>query len=294
MTQNRFYSNVANVTTLTNAGGINNTTTNIIVAATTGFPTSFPFMLRLEPGTLNEECVLVNSGSGTSGSPYSATRGWDGTPAVAHGAGVIVKHGFSQVDFQEPAAHLNAVGPGGSPNPHGLPDLAWNNTLSTMIGTVSVASTTSTITFSSIPSSYKNLRIYWTAISSTTNNNANLQMNFNGSTTAYDYEWIIVNNSTTPTGAHTGNTTFGIAGFPWGNGSTTIPGSGVIHIPGYSGTLEKRYTFEATASDTSTVAWILAVGSGGWTGTAAINQISFTLNLGSFLAGSLFSLYGDI
>lgn len=99
---NRNYSNTAVSTTLN--GSITNSGTSVVLNAQTGMPTP-PFLLSIEPDTGNEELVLVNSGAGTSGSPYVVVRGQDGTTGVAHNNGVTVQHRVSAVDFADSRAH---------------------------------------------------------------------------------------------------------------------------------------------------------------------------------------------
>lgn len=102
----RYYSNTAVATTLANSGGITPTSTQLILDSTTGYPTQFPFTLRLDPDTQNEELVTVNSGAGTSSSPYVVSRGSDGTTAKSHAQYSPVTHGFSARDLREPQDHM--------------------------------------------------------------------------------------------------------------------------------------------------------------------------------------------
>lgn len=102
----RYYSNTAVATTLENSGGITPTSTQLILGNTTGYPTQFPFTLRLEPDTPNEELVTVNSGAGSAGSPYVVSRGSDGTTAKSHAQFSPVTHGFSARDFREAQDHI--------------------------------------------------------------------------------------------------------------------------------------------------------------------------------------------
>lgn len=97
----RNYSAVALGTTITS--GINNVTTTIPVAATTGFP-STPFIAILEPDTTNEEVVLVTNVAGLN---LTVTRGYDSTTAVAHVINMPFQHSFSAIDFREPNAFIN-------------------------------------------------------------------------------------------------------------------------------------------------------------------------------------------
>jgi hypothetical protein len=61
----------------------------------------------VDPDTVNEEVVEVTNRSGTT---LTVTRGVDGTTAVAHSAGAVIRHGVSARDFDEPNAFLNAGG----------------------------------------------------------------------------------------------------------------------------------------------------------------------------------------
>jgi hypothetical protein len=120
----RYYSNVAQAATVANAGGISTGTTNLVLSGTNGMPVSFPFTLRIDPDTSNEELVSVTSGAGTVGTPYVVTRGFDGTSAKSHTVGAPVVHSGSAIDFREPQEHMANVTPGGV---HGLPTSAWYN-----------------------------------------------------------------------------------------------------------------------------------------------------------------------
>lgn len=67
---------------------------------------AYPFTFVIEPDTINEEIVTVNSLS--SGTTLNITRGQDGTTAVAHDIGSQVKHMITARDLQEPQNHIAA------------------------------------------------------------------------------------------------------------------------------------------------------------------------------------------
>jgi hypothetical protein len=71
----------------------------------------------LDPDTINEEIVTVSALS--AGTTVTITRGQDGSSAVAHDAGVTVKHMITARDLQEPQTHMNA-----STSVHGIADTA--------------------------------------------------------------------------------------------------------------------------------------------------------------------------
>jgi hypothetical protein len=119
----RYYSNIAQAATLANAGGVTSGTTTLVLSGTNGMPTQFPFSLRLDPDTANEELVSVTSGAGTVGTPYVITRGFDGTTAKSHTVGAPVVHSGSAIDFREPQEHMAKTTPDTAV--HGLPPSAW-------------------------------------------------------------------------------------------------------------------------------------------------------------------------
>jgi hypothetical protein len=109
-TLKRNYSATAVETTLTSAlasqsqGDAN---TSFIVASVSGFPSSFPYSLLVDPDTNKEEVVTVYGGSGTTLQVY---RGQDNTQAVAHSAGATIRHGISAREFKELQTHIAARG----------------------------------------------------------------------------------------------------------------------------------------------------------------------------------------
>lgn len=118
----RYFSNIAQAATLSNSGGIATGTTTLVLSTTNGLPTSFPFTLRIDPDTANEELVSVSSGAGTVGNPYVITRGYDGTTAKSHTQGAPVVHSGSAADLYIPQLHIANSTPG---DVHGLPESAW-------------------------------------------------------------------------------------------------------------------------------------------------------------------------
>jgi hypothetical protein len=106
----RYYSSTAVETSLQSSIGAQSqgqSNTSFIVASISGFPTSYPYTLIVDPDTSKEEVVTVTAGSSTT---LTVTRGSDNTQAVAHSAGAVVRHGVSGRDFRESQAHISARG----------------------------------------------------------------------------------------------------------------------------------------------------------------------------------------
>lgn len=81
--------------------------TSFIMVSNSGYPSTFPFTVIVDPDTSKEEVITVVSGTGTT---YSVIRGENNTQAVAHSAGATVRHGVSGREFTEEQAHIAARG----------------------------------------------------------------------------------------------------------------------------------------------------------------------------------------
>jgi hypothetical protein len=106
----RYYSSTAVETSLQSsipAQAQGSSNSSFIVASVSGFPTSYPYTLIVDPDTSKEEVLTVTSGSSTT---LVVTRGVDGTQAVAHTGGAVVRHGVSGRDFRESENHIAARG----------------------------------------------------------------------------------------------------------------------------------------------------------------------------------------
>lgn len=109
-TLKRNYSAIAVETTLSAAlasQSQGDSNTSFVVVSTSGFPSTFPYSLLVDPDTNKEEVVTVYGGSGTTLQVY---RGQDGTQAVAHAAGATIRHGISAREFKELQTHIAARG----------------------------------------------------------------------------------------------------------------------------------------------------------------------------------------
>ena len=106
----RYYSATAVETTLSAAipsASQGDSYTSFVVASTSGFASSFPYTLLVDPDTNKEEVITVTAGTGTT---LTVTRGQDSTQAVAHSAGATIRHGVSARDFRELQTHIAARG----------------------------------------------------------------------------------------------------------------------------------------------------------------------------------------
>ena len=97
------------VATTTSSSIASSGTTNFTISAYTGWPSgSNPFFVVVEPGTPNEEKMLVTRANATDSSltvystpSIAANRGLDGTTAVAHSSGAAIYPVFTAQDADE-------------------------------------------------------------------------------------------------------------------------------------------------------------------------------------------------
>lgn len=161
------------------------------------------------------------------------------------------------------------------------------------IGEVVTSGSQSTVTFSSISSSYRNLEIQISGRGSNASTAVELRMRFNGDTgNNYDS----VRNNRFATAVYRAASSCVVAEILGSTGPTDAAGSSTINIQNYKGTtFQKSYTGMAvtkvgTASD-GDITGTQQV-SGFWRNTAAITQIDIFTASGNFVNGSVVSLYG--
>lgn len=269
--------------------------------APSGYPTSFPFILDLEPGTSNFELVQVNSGAGTSATPWNVTRGVDGTTARAHNAGTAISHTWSAGDLTEAAQHY-AMGSGSGV--HGLPASAWSgNSLSTINETTLANSTTSVVTWSGIPATWQHLLIVVQArLTETTQLADDISLTFNGDTGAH-YSYLTIS-ATDATGSlvQAAFNAYAVTGIPLlrvaasQGGAPVNAGGGYAVIPNYTSAAFNKAAYAMSGMGNGTSAQIdgrLRWGFWNPASQAAVTSLSLTApGTSDFLTGSQFSLYG--
>ena len=163
----------------------------------------------------------------------------------------------------------------------------------TLISSNVLASTTVTVTFSSIPSTYTDLVLRYSSRTANASADYFVTLRINGSSAAtYSDTRISGNGSAASSGAQT-NVTSGYAGVNSGGGATANTfGSNEIYIPNYAGATNKPWSGFGTMENNSTTSFIGAT-AGLRSNTDAITSVSIIDPSGSgFVSGSSFYLYG--
>lgn len=162
----------------------------------------------------------------------------------------------------------------------------------TTVGSTSVSS----ISFSSIPSTYRHLQVRYVARSTIgTAGEDDMYFTFNGSSSNYSWRRMLGDGASVTRSGATGLTSTRLSAAAISrNGNTSgIFSAGIIDIFDYTNT-SKAKTFNALYGNDRVTAGGIAAGSGAWYGsTDAINSISFTIeNSNSFVQHTSFALYG--
>ena len=163
------------------------------------------------------------------------------------------------------------------------------------IATTTLSSTTATITFSSIPATYKHLQLRCFAKNNTVGaGDTAYQIAFNSDTTYTNYRthYLQGEGSTVYAGDAQVAGLYAVIGVAPRAGSTSIFGAGVTDILDYANT-NKNTTTRSLDGDDFNGSGSINFRSALWINTAAVNQIDITLYGGaSFTQYSSFALYG--
>lgn len=163
--------------------------------------------------------------------------------------------------------------------------MAAGNTY-TQIASTTLGSAASTVTFSSIPSTYTDLVLVMNLGSSTTN--GDVVINVNGdSGTNYSRTILYGTGSAAGSVRGTNDTRFNLTYY--GNATTAFSWVGIVNFMNYSNTTTyKTFLSKATNADTYGVNTEVGL----WRNTAAITSMVIANPAYNFITGSTFNLYG--
>lgn len=163
------------------------------------------------------------------------------------------------------------------------------------LATVTLSASTSSITFSGIPSGYKHLQIRYTAKTSRSALNDYAKLEINGDTTTSNYRSHSLNAGGSAVYAENHANAIELGGFP-GNTNASMFGVGIMDFLDYANvtknkTIRSLEGYDQNSASTG-AAWI-GLDSGLWMSTAAITSIKITPGTGpNFVQYSQFALYG--
>lgn len=147
-------------------------------------------------------------------------------------------------------------------------------------------------TFSSIPSTYTDLKVVISARDGRAVTGNWLGVKFNGTTANYSSKWLEGNGSGAP-GSFSGPTSYGYVGVENSSSSTANTFANMeFYIPNYASANYKSYSADTVFENNATAA-TAELGAGLWSDNSAITSITLTPDSsGSFVQYSSFYLYG--
>lgn len=159
----------------------------------------------------------------------------------------------------------------------------------TLIQSVTVGSGgAAIIEFGSIPQTYADLVLVSSLRSTSTSNDLEMKLAFNGSTSNFTNKYLFGN---APAGTAASGSNAFYHGDVNGNGSTaSVFTSTSLYIPNYAGSSNKSYSVDNTMENNSVVSYPFFL-SGLWSVTSAITSIAIS-NASNFAQYSSASLYG--
>ena len=175
---------------------------------------------------------------------------------------------------------------------------AYDPAATWLIQRQTLASNTATVTFSSIPSTYKHLQIRYIGRSTTTGTGVgdNLYINLNSDTGAnYTYHQILGDGSTASATGATAQTRLNFQNaLPRNSVTSSVFGVGICDIHDYASTTKNKTSRIFYGTDVNGTEGKVYLASGLWINTSAVTSITLAPQSNSFLAGSTFALYGMV
>jgi hypothetical protein len=154
------------------------------------------------------------------------------------------------------------------------------------IATTTLGSATTTVTLSSIPSTYTDLVIIVNSSVATVNNSTNMRINGDSTSTGYSYT-ILSGSGTTASSTRYTSVNSILINFYAVPGTSTNPDISIVNIFNYAGSTNKTILSRGNNASYGTDAIV-----GLWRNTAAINSITFFQPSFNFNVGSTFTIYG--
>jgi hypothetical protein len=149
------------------------------------------------------------------------------------------------------------------------------------------------IDFTSIPSTYTDLKLVHSTRMSGANPYEVIALEFNNDTTTANYNFMYLYANGNATSSGSGNIKFGGYGNAASATASTF-GNTEIYVPNYLGSNQKSYSTDTVVENNSTTngQWILAIHAGKWSNTSAITSVKLIPGSGTFVQYSTATLYG--
>ena len=160
-----------------------------------------------------------------------------------------------------------------------------------LISTAYGTGSSNTITFSSIPSTYKHLQLRATIRGTDTTTNLQFKVQFNGSTTSlYSWHDLIGDGSGVSSTSGTSQTFIRLDNLAGASSVTGNHSALILDVLDYTNTTTNKTT-RALSGNANSLNYVRLT-SGNWRSTAAVTSLSIAANAAAISTTSRFSLYG--
>ena len=169
------------------------------------------------------------------------------------------------------------------------------NPTMTLISSQTLGGTTASVTFSSIPTSYNDLKLVVSARGDAVTSNLTVNLKLNGDTaTNYSWTYLLAQNTTPQSGRQSTQTVDTNGGIDAASQTASTFGAWELYFPNYNSTGSKPFlgTFVAENNATTSSTWMLDATASLYRGASGITSIVLTPNSGNFVQYSNFYLYG--
>lgn len=167
------------------------------------------------------------------------------------------------------------------------------------IATTTTAGGTTSVTFSSIPQTYKalQLRLFIKDSYTTTNTSGNYQLTFNGvTTTTYNYSHLLGDGASAVGSGTTSQNFIYLKNIAASSGSsmTNIYGVAIVDIVDYASTTKTKTVrfFGGVDANIASTSFSVVIGTGNSSATTEITSLRLNTDLTGLAAGSVLALYG--
>lgn len=160
-----------------------------------------------------------------------------------------------------------------------------------LISTQVLGATATSVTFNSIPSTFRHLQIRSVIRQSTTGTMLSM-LTFNGSGTGYAWHRMYGTGSLVASDNSISTTQILAMPGPGGSDTSGIFMPQIIDVLDYGQTNKNKTVRTLTGAHMTNTQSVVALTSGLWANTAAVTSVNLAALSGSFAVGSRFSLYG--
>ena len=160
-----------------------------------------------------------------------------------------------------------------------------------LIEAKTLSSSAASIEFTSIPQTYTDLILVYSARTNDAARTDEARITFNNNTSNYSWKMLYGSGSSGNSAASASDSSIPGMQIPGGGATANTFSSGQVYIPNYTSSNNKSISSEAIQEDNQTLAYMKIV-AGLWSNSAAITSVKLSGATGSFVQYSSAYLYG--